>query len=124
MIDVTFTVGALDLSGLLSTYDVSHETEYKDVMTAMDGTEYGVAAFRPVISFSLLPLSDAQSASLYEELKAGNISTVYTNPYLNDDVTAVMRLTTSLDAVFGLRSIDGNRYYKGGKISLRQRTVI
>lgn len=123
MIDISLTIGSLDLSGLLSTYSVDYETEYQEEMTALDGTEYGIAKFRPVITFSLFPLTDAQCAALYSELNNANITTVYTDPNMNSVVTATTRLKTNISAVFGLKSVNGNRYYKGGKITLRQRTV-
>lgn len=123
MIDVVFTIGALDLHARLSTYQVDYETEYQETMTAIDGTEYGKAWHRPVISFSLYPLTDAQSKALYDELKKPSVVVSYTDPHINSTSTATMRLTTNIEAVFGLRSVDGNRYYKGGTITLRQRTV-
>lgn len=124
MIDVEFSIGNLDLHSLLSTYHVSHEVEYQDSMVSINGTEYGTARYRPVISFSLIPLTDDQCESLYDALSNSDLSVTYTNPYLNDDVTGTMRVMTALESVFGLRSIDGNRYYKGSTITLRQRTVI
>ena len=124
MIDVTFTIGALDLSGLLSTYNVQHETEYSAVITTMNGTEHGFATLRPIVTFSLIPLREDQCAELYEELSKSDLEVQYTNPLLNQTATGVMRLTTSTDAIFGLSSVDGHRYYKGSQITLRQRTVM
>ena len=124
MIDVTLTIGELDLHELLSTYQVTHETEYQQIMTALDGTEHGAARFRPVLTFSLIPLTDAQCDSLYDSLTGQDLYVTYTNPWFDDDVTATMRLTTNFETMFGISSINGNRYYKGGTITLRQRTVL
>lgn len=124
MIDITLQIGELDLSSLLSTYEVQHEVEYQRLMTSLDGTERGAPRYRPVINFSLIPITDAQAAQLYSAIRGINADVTYTDTFRNEDVTANMRVTSNLQAVFGLRSIDGNRYYKGGVITLRQRTVI
>ena len=124
MIDVVFKINNVDYSRLLSTYKVTIETEYPHTMTAIDGTEYGYAMKRPTVKFSLLPLTDQQTAELYENILSMDVMCEFTDPYRNMPVSARMRVTTSLESVFGLRSIDGNRYYKGGEITLRQRTVI
>ena len=124
MIDVTFRIGTLDLSGLLSTYDVQYEVEYHQFMTALDGTEHGVPSYRPVINFSLIPITDSQAAQLYAAIRGLNANVTYTDMFRNEVRTADMRITSNLQATFGLRSVNGNRYYKGGVITLRQRTVI
>lgn len=124
MIDVTLRIGELDLSSLLSTYDVQHEVEYQHLMTSLDGTEHGAPRYRPVVNFSLIPITDEQAAELYTAIRGINANVTYTDTFRNEDVTADMRVTSNLQAAFGLRSINGNRYYKGDTITLRQRTVI
>ena len=110
MIDVIFTINGVDYSGLLSTYRVVCDIEYPHTMTAIDGTEYyGKMIRRPSIYFSLRPLTDAETAAV-----------VYTDPDTDTDYTAYMRFTSSISSAFGLRSIDGNRYYKGSEMCLRQ----
>lgn len=123
MIDVTFTFNGYDFSPLLSTYNVSYKIESEQI-TTLDGTEHSASRKRPVIEFSLVPLSDSQSAAVYSALSAITASTTYTNPHTNSNVTAVMRVASSLGAAFGLKSYNGNRYYKGGTITLRQKTVV
>lgn len=124
MIDITLQIGELDLSSLLSTYEVQHEVEYQHLMTSLDGTEHGAPRYRPVINFSLMPITDEQAAELYTAIRGMYANVTYTDTFLGNDVTADMRITSNLQAVFGIRSINGNRYYKGGTITLRQRTVI
>lgn len=124
MIDVTLLIGTMDLSDLLSTYNVDYEVEYQQLMTALDGTEHGAPRYRPVVRFSLIPLTDAQSALLYTALSSMSSNVTYTDTFRNTNITADMRVDGNLQSKFGLRSIDGNRYYKGGTITLRQRTVI
>ena len=68
-----------------------------------------------------MPLTDAQTEELYEELSKNVLETTYTSSFANADVTGDCRLISNLDSIFGLRSIDGNRYYKGGTITLRRR---
>lgn len=123
MLDVTLKFNDLDLSDWLSTYRPVHELEESDKLTALDRTEYFSVRERPVVVFSLIPLTDAQCAQLYSELSKIVGEVTYTDPYLGD-TTRSMRVMTKLEAIFGLRSIDGNRYYKGGEITLRSRTVL
>lgn len=128
MIDVSFTLGSTDYHTLLSTYSVTHEVETRASVTTMDGTEHVAIQRRPVISFSLIPLTDAQSKALYDLLSAGVLNVTYTDPYTytttNQTRTASFRVASNLNSVFGLKSVDGSRYYKGGDIVLRQRAVL
>lgn len=124
MIDITFKLNGTDYSSFLSTYTVSYETEYENVITTLNGTEYGVPRYRPVLTVSFIPLTEAQSAALYTVLNTGTVTVLYTDTYKNTNRTASMRVTSNLESQFGLSSINGNRYYKGGSIILRQRTVI
>lgn len=124
MIDVTFKVANVDLSGYLSTYKVSIEREVQESITTMDGKEHVTEFRRPVIVFSFRPLSDAEANSIYACLSSGKIEVKYTNPLLNADATDYFRVTTPIENLFGLRSINGKRYYKGNQITLRQLTVI
>lgn len=124
MIDVTFLVNDVDLSGYLSTYTVNIEREAHETITTMDGTEHVTEFRRPTITFSFRPLTDLESSLVYSCLSSGRIPVTYTNPSFNADASDTFRVTTPLQSMFGLRSIDGNRYYKGGQITLRQITVI
>ncbi len=124
MIDVRFTLDGVDYSSDLSKYAVLHEIEQRTIMTTIDGTEYTTTQIRPTIVFSLDPLSDEQSESLYSILSRNNIEVTYTDPYIGDEQFAVMRVTSELNSSFIIRSTNGNRYYKGNSITLRSRTVI
>ena len=123
MIDVTFKLNNVDWSTKLSTYQVIIDNEYPVVITTMDGTEHVYKRKRPSVQFSLIPLTDAEVKSLYDCLVSHSVSVEYTNPYTNTDVTANMRVTSNLLNAFGLSSIDGNRYYKGTEIMMRQLTI-
>lgn len=124
MIDVNFTFNGFDFSPYLSTYKVTHEIEIADSVTTMDGTEHVAVRRRPSITFTLVPITDAQAASLYTALSAVMGTATYTDPNIGESVSAYMRVTSNIERVFGLRSVDGNRYYKGGAITLRQRAVL
>ena len=124
MIDVTFSINGTDYSGLLSTYNVTHEIEVRETVTTLDGTEYSASFRRPIVSFSLMPLNDEQTAELYSYLSAITVEATYTDPHLGREAVAVMRVTSNLESEFGIKSVDGNRYYKGGEITLRQITVL
>ena len=124
MIDVTFTINNTDMHAKLSTYKVTYAVEYPRILTALDGTEYGSARRRPIVTVSFIPLTDSEVNTYYNILKSSTLTVQYTDPHQNTTKSAVMRLTSNLDAVFGLKSVTGNRYYKGGEIVLRQRTVL
>lgn len=124
MIDIVFKLNNVDYSQLLSMYSVVIETEYDEVIRTLNGTEYGSPRFRPTVVFSLIPLTEAQSAALFGILKNGNITVTYSDTASNETRTSTMRLASNVESVFGLSSIDGNRYYKGSAITLRQRMVL
>lgn len=124
MIDIILTVNGVSMSPKLSTYKVQHEIEYPRVMTALDGTEYGIHRRRPIVVFSYIPLTDAETMAFYNALKQNTLTVQYTDPNLNTTATAQMRLVSNIDNVFGIKSVTGDRYYKGGDITLRQRTVL
>ena len=118
--DVTFKIGALDLHSILSTYNVRYETTYQKVITTLDNVEHPFPApFRPIVTFSLFPLTDLQSKSVYDALSGNIASVTFTDPHAGQDRALAMRVTSDLESAFGLKSIDGNRYYKGGEIELR-----
>ena len=124
MIDVTLTFNNISFGSLLSTYSVRHIVEVDRIVTTMDGAEHVTTRKRPEITFSLIPLTEAQVATVYRELSAiiGNVQ--YTDPNMGTTQSARMRVTSNLDAVFGIKSITGDRYYKGGTIVLRQLSVL
>lgn len=124
MIDVTLTVNGVPLASKLSTYNVRYEMTYDNLITTMDGAEHGDIWRRAVITFSLIPMTDAQTASIFSALATNNCAVSYTDPHMNATRSGTFRLASDLDAVFGLRSIDGNRYYRGGEITLRSRGVL
>lgn len=124
MIDVTFILNGRSWSDKLSKYNVRYVPEEVQNIVTMDSTEHVTTRDRPHIIFTLMPLTDGEAADLYEDLSTGIISVTYTDTWQGSDETAPMRLYSSLDAAFGLRSIDGNRYYKGTEITLRQKTVV
>lgn len=124
MIDVTFMIDDVDYSPLLSTYRTDKEVEYQEVLTTLDGTERGTARYRPTITFSLIPLTDAQCKQLYYSLTRGDMEVVYTNPHTNETSISKMRVASNIEAVFGIKSITGDRYYKCGEITLRSRLAM
>lgn len=127
MIDITFKLGGssgTSYADKLSTYNVTHVAEYGETFTALDGTEYGIPAYRPVITFSLVPLTEAESNALYNLLKTSSVSVYYRDPNTNTTRTASCRVASDIERTFALKSSDGSRRYLGGEIVLRQRTVL
>ena len=121
MMDVTLICNGQDFSPVLSDYSVTYETDNGKTVKALDGTEYaGNLTSRPMVTFSMRPMSGAQAKTYYDALISSSpASCTYTDNATNADRAAQMRLTTNLDFVFVLRSSDGGRYYSGGQITLR-----
>lgn len=122
--DVTLNIGGLDLTSKLSTYNVKIEYSSQIDVTTMDGTEHFHEFKRPILSFKLIPLTDDEAADVFQKLRYSPVTVTYTNQWLGTDITAQMRVGSNLESAFGIRSMNGNRYYKGGEITLRQITVI
>ena len=119
--DVTLIVNGMDLSSKLSTYSVTEEVTYRKVITTLDDVEHPYpGATRTTITFSLFPLTDEESAELYSALSALMFEATYTNQHKGVDETKRVRLMTSLESAFALKSVDGKRRYKGGEIQLRR----
>lgn len=124
--DVTLEINGRDFSSRLSTYRVEQEVTYPDMLTTMDGTEhYGKPYKRDVIYFTLLPFDDDTANQDYMVLADTSLTVNYTNPQAKDSekLYKPMKLFSNLSAVFGLRSVNGKRYYKGGEIALRSTLV-
>lgn len=118
--DITLKIGDLDLGPHLSTYSVNWEVTYQKVITTLDNVEHPFAApKRAVVNFSLLPLDDVLASSIYDALADQTQTVTFTDPYNASDLVRTMRLTSNLEAAFGLRSINGKRYYKGGEMQMR-----
>lgn len=123
MIDVTFTINNVDFSSKLSTYRVDYEYDNTNMVTAIDGTEhYGRPIVRPQIIFSLRPLTDDETAALFSAITGTN-RVVFTDPPTGTVSTRYMRFIGNITSAFGLRSVDGNRYYKGEEMTLRSVSV-
>ena len=120
--DVTLEINGRDFSSRLSTYRVEQEVTYSDVLTTLDGTEhYGKPYKRDLVYFSLFPFDDDTANQDYLVLAASSLSVNYTNPQAEnaEKLYRDMKLYSNLSNVFGLRSVNGKRYYKGGEIALR-----
>lgn len=120
--DVTLIVNGLDLHEKLATFRVTMEVTYRKVLTSLDGTERAFGKkTRPVITFSLLPLTDDESAAFFRALDALEFSATFTNTNTGADETRTVRLASNIESAFALRSVDGKRRYRGAAIQLRGR---
>ena len=118
--DVTLVLNGVDFSGRISKYRVTHELISPKVVTTADNVEHlTLKRFRTVIRFSLTPISVEVAENDYDTLSEGVFTATYTDPYAGGDREQTVHLVTNLDAAFGLRSVDGNRYYKGGELEIR-----
>lgn len=122
--DITLTLNTRDFAPRVVSYEIKKVLEQGRVVKTLDKTEHTpTAVTRDVITFSLFPQTDANATADYNKLKDMQFSATYTDPYSNADVTKTVRVTSDLNAVFGIKSADGNRYYKGGAITLRAVTA-
>ncbi len=120
--DVNLEINGRDFSPRLSTYHVEQEISYPDMKTTMDGTEhYGKPHRRDVVYFSLFPFDDDTASQDYSVLASPALVVNYTTPNVDgaEKQFINMKLVSNLSNVFGLRSVNGKRYYKGGEIALR-----
>lgn len=117
---ITLTVNGLDLSRKLSTYRTAKKVTYTDVLSALDGTEYPFpGATKTEIVFSLLPMTEEESAALYDALSGLVFQATYTDQHTWSDNTVDVRVISDIESAFLLRSVDGMRRYKGSAITLR-----
>lgn len=126
MIDATLIINGRDFSGRLSTYAIEHEVEYGSILQTMDGTEHvGPQRIRDTIVFSFFPVTDDQAKEDYAILTSGVLEVAYTDPDSEEATRyySSMRLDSDLSRAYPFRSINGNRYYKGGEIRLRSLRV-
>lgn len=121
MIDVTLRINGVNFSQKLSTYSIENAVETVDTVTTFDGTEHSATRTRAIVTFSLIPLTDAETNAFFTALSRSPAEVVYTNPAYVGNVVTTMNVASSLNSAFALRSIDGNRYYKGGEITLREK---
>jgi len=118
--DVTLKINKLDLHELLSTYSVNYEFAYQKVITTLNGNEIAFPYRpRPILTFSLFPLDDEQSEKLFSILRDVIFDVTFTNSNQNAVETKKFRLSSNLESLFGLKSVNGKHYYKGGTIELR-----
>ena len=121
MIDIKLEINGVDFSGKLSKYEVQNSVETVDTVTTFDGTEHTVTRERSIINFSLIPLTESETKLYYRALSISPADVVYTNPAIDEELSAVMNVQTSLSSAFALRSVNGSRYYKGSTITLREK---
>lgn len=124
--DITCTLNTRDFSTRLAKYKLRKVVEPGKLVKTLDGTEHVVSKTRDELTIRLIPSSESTATSDYTALSALVFSATYTDPYItvnnSHSVTKTLRVVSDLDAVFGLKSVDGNRYYKGGDIVLRATT--
>lgn len=119
--EVTLTVNGIDLHKKLSTYAVTEEITYRNVITTLDDVEHPYPGVRKaVISFSLFPLTDDESEELYSALYPLVFNATFTNQHTGQEEQKRVRLTSNVESTFALKSVDGKRRYKGGAIQLRE----
>ena len=115
--NVKLVANGVDFSGKLSTYDAYMEVTQK-VLNMLDDSERPYpAVMRPVVVFSLLPMTDEESTQTYNVLKDIIFSATF--EISGQEMTAEMRVVGNLGDKFLLTSPDGKRRYKGREIMLR-----
>lgn len=118
--DITLTLNGRDFHARVSTYKVTKETINGPVVVTLDDVEHAPKAKnRDVITFKLFPMTGAVALLDYTALSEGQFSATYTDPNTNVNKTKTVRVTSNLEAAFGIKGPDSNIYYKGGNIVLR-----
>ena len=116
--DIKLVVNGLDLSNRLATYSVDQEVKYRQIITTLDDKEHPVAgSTRNIVRFTLLPMTEEESNALETALSDLIFESTFT--LHGQERTETVRLTTDLQNLFLLKSIDGKRRYRGGQIVLR-----
>lgn len=117
-------IGSLTLTNRLASLTVSKEITYKSVVTTRDGVEKPKNQFiRTIINFTLLPSTPTQIAALFTALSGTGLSVTYYDPYKGQDQTKNFRLMGTIEELFLIDAVDGNFYYSGKPIQLRQNGV-
>lgn len=119
--DVTLKLDGYDLSAMLSTYKTWQEITYPRTVTTLDNVEHPApGVIRTMLEFSLLPITDVTATEIYNKLSQFLISVEYTNMAKGVDEIRMLCVMSNIEAEFMLKSIDGNRYYRGGTVQMRQ----
>lgn len=120
--EVTLIANGMDLSGKLSTYNVTREITYKKVVTTMNNVEHPYpGTSKDVVTFSLLPMTDEEGAEVYNALSSLMFNATFTAQYAGGvNITKRVRITSNIESEFLLMSVDGKRRYRGGEIQLRE----
>lgn len=116
--DIKLIVNGLDLSEKLATYSVDKEVRYRQIITTLDDTEHPVSGSkRNVVRFTLFPMTEEESNALEGALADLVFESTFT--LHGADRTETVRLASDLQNLFLLKSVDGQRRYRGGQIVLR-----
>lgn len=119
---VTLKIAGVDFSSRVSTYAVTKEVTYRKIVTTLDDVEHAYPGkMRDILAVSLFPMTEDEATALYTALNTFSVTVIYTDPNKSGTTsTKTMRVTSNIEQVFALMSVDGKRRYKGGTIELRE----
>ena len=121
--NITLKINGVDFSKMLSTWETEKERSVEKTVKTIDQTEVDFGtAWRTIITFSMLPFTDAESNQYYKALSAASVSVTFTDSD-GQEKTGDFRVACDLRSIFLLDSVDGFRRYRGGRITLRQKGV-
>lgn len=120
--EVTLKIAGVDFSSRVSTYTVTKEVTYRKIVTTLDDVEHAYPGkMRDILAVSLFPMTEDEATALYTALNTFSVTVIYTDPNKSGATsTKKMRVTSNIEQVFALMSVDGKRRYKGGTIELRE----
>jgi hypothetical protein len=119
----------IDLSAYVATMAPSWQRRAVRTITAIDGTEYAFPASRKHgLTVTMKPMTGAQIRDLYAFLANTSSYVWYQVTYkaptsTNADNTITvpkMRIANEFELAYLLKSVDGNRYYNGVTLELRE----
>lgn len=120
--DVTFTIDGLDLHDVLSTYEVTAEPSYVEIIETLDHVRHPIlGAIKRTVSFSLFPMTEDESTLLYNKLSNYIMPVNFTDPHTGTTYSKSMYIDGEITNSFALKSVDGKRRYLGGTLTLRER---
>ena len=128
--DYTLTLNngstTLTLSSYVASLTPGYQRRNVKSFVTVDGKEYaGSAKRKHVLKVAFKPMTGAQLKSVYDWIDALSDVVWYTVTYRDptnggDTITKTMRIANEWETKFLLKSVDGNRYYAGFTMELRE----
>lgn len=122
--DFVFKLADMDLSDKVMALTVTGEVTFSKVITTLDGVEHPYPArTRKLVTVDFGMLTEDEATEIYTLLneRAGRIGVGFEDPTNGGAMSHITaRVTSNIELVFKLVSIDGKRRYRGGSLEFRE----